>query len=199
MRILIVFSVFVFSSCGRYKHTINPEARKLNDSAVYIATRTTDYSKAITLLDQATQIDSTYFTAYNNKFSFLGLLKPIDIDKILKTLKKINQLRPEYPDFYLYIGIIYAKQGDSIISQKYLTDAIVHYDKFLDTMHKSNTAYVLLLLNKAFCLILKGQEKKGDDILKQAYAQEIDTFFKKEIASILVKSRKEILDSLSIK
>ena len=202
MRFSIIIFLFALYSCEGTstspKHKINQQAKKLNDSAVYLAINSKDYSTAISLLDKATNIDSNYFIAYNNKFSFLGLQKPSNTDKILETLIRLNKIRPEFPDFYLYISIIYIKRNDTGASQKYLVDAISHYDKYLDTMHKTNAAYELLLINKAFSLILLGKEAKGHDILKQAYDSQIDTFYKEMMAPFLHKSRKEIVDSLSI-
>ena len=196
--------VFIFlvglcacKQAGRKKHSINPEAKKLADSAVYIGIHQQDYATAIYLLNQAVEIDSNYTGAYLSKFAFQGLMKPNDQDKMLETLQKIIHLLPEAPDYYLYAGLIYIKKGDTILSKQYLQDAIVHYDKFLDTMKKSNIAHGILLMSKGFSLILIGDEEKGHAILKEAYDQETDTSLKKKFYAAVKKSRKEILDTLS--
>jgi tetratricopeptide (TPR) repeat protein len=200
MRSTILFSVIILYSCheGKTAHPINPAAKRLNDSAVSIATKRHDYAKAISFLDRSLRIDSAYLTAYSNKLLFLEFIKPVNVDMVLETLKKLNTLRPQFPDYYLQIGTIYLKRGDSVTSQKYFADAIIHYDMFLDTMHASNNAYESLLTNKSFALILQGNEKEGHDVLNKVYKLETDSSARKEIARMLQKSRKEVLDSLSI-
>ena len=74
---------------------------------------------------------------------------------------------------------------------RYLT-----YDRILDTMQKSNTGREVFLMNKAYTLIIQGKEKMGHDLLREVYEQE-DTLYKRNLAPILIKSRKELIDSLS--
>jgi len=197
-KLKYIFLVLILYSCKtKSSHLVNPVAKKLCDSAISIARKGGDYARTISLLDRATQIDSTYLTAYSYKLFFLRFIRPNNMDKILATLIKLNTLRPEFPDYYFEIGTIYLQRGDSVSSKKYLADAIIHYDMFIDTMHTTNAAYGPLLLYKSFALILQGQEKQGHDLLHQVYELETDTLFRKNITRMLQKSRQEVLDSLS--
>lgn len=197
MRCIILLFLFAFFSCSRNtKDSVNPEAKKLLDSAVVQVTHFQDFKRAVSLLDQAIKIDSNYFAAYNTKFAFLGSMKPNDINEMLPTLLKMIKLRPEIPIYYFYAGMIYVKKGDSLTANKYLANADVHFDKFLDTMHQTNSAYELLLSDKAFSLILQGQDQKGRDLLKQVYQLETDSSNRINIATLLAKTRQEILDSI---
>lgn len=191
--------LILLSSCQNKssKYPVNSQAKKLNDSAVHLMIYSKDYLRSLELLNEAIKIDSNYFIAYNNKFAVLGLLKPTNSELILETLKKLNTLKPNAPQFYLYIGLIYLKKGDSLNTKKYLTDAISHTDQILDTMHQSNIAYKLMLENKAFCMIISGDEEKGRNIIQQLYNQETNSSYKKKVGSFLTKSRQEIIDSLS--
>ena len=83
MRFIVIFLLFLNSSCAQQDksgHIVDPAAKKLNDSAVSIAMHSYEYSKAVDILDKATQIDSDYFGAYKNKMGFQGLVKPFDPD-----------------------------------------------------------------------------------------------------------------------
>ena len=146
MRFIIIFLFFLSSSCAQRVdkpvHTINPAAKKLNDSAVAIAMHSYEYAKAVKLLDKATQIDSNYFGAYRNKMSFQGLVKPFDADKILVILKSLNRLCPLDPQYYMYIGMLYFKKGDSLTSSTYFTNALLHFDNILDTMHSTSPGVI---------------------------------------------------------
>jgi hypothetical protein len=203
MRFFILFFLFGLYACnqkaGSTKHSIDPEAKKLNDSAVFIATHFNDYENAVNLLDKATQLDSNYFRAYINKFSFQGMVKPFHIEKILIILKNLNRLKPEDPEYFMQIGLIYLKNGDTVLSKQYLSDAAMHYDKILDTMQTTTEGYKMLISNKAFNLILLGEEEKGKELVRQLYIDAKDIIYKKILASALNKSRKEILDSIILK
>ena len=78
--LLPLITFVTFSSCGGPKLTVNPEARKLNDSAIYlvmnaIQDRDSALTKAIGLLDKAIKIDSNYHIGYHNRFIYQTELK----------------------------------------------------------------------------------------------------------------------------
>jgi tetratricopeptide (TPR) repeat protein len=198
LRILFLFAITCFScSQGKKKHSINPDAKRLHDSAVNLVVHNMDYQKAITLLNQAIQIDSNYFSAYNSKFVFLGSSRSADLPEFLKTLKKLIDLRPDLPDFYFYAGIISKKIGDSTLSQKYLDGAIVHYDKILDTIQTDKILREVFTINKGISLILLDQDKKGRDLLKQTYDEESNASYKSKINRLMTMSKQSLVDTLS--
>lgn len=201
MRFIILFLLFSNYGCSQRHekngNPVNPEAKKLNDSAVNIAMHSYDYAKAVTLLDKATLIDSNYFAAYRNKLSFQGLIKPFDVDKILTILKSMNRLRPLDPEYYMNIGMIYFKKGDSTTSSLYFTNAISHFDNILDTIHTTNQGYEVLVMNKAYTLIFQGQDQKGHDLLQKLYESSKDTVMREMLFPVLGKTRQEIINSIA--
>ena len=198
MRFSILLLLTGFYACGQQsenkKHVVDPKARQLNDSATSIAMHAQDYNKAISLLDQATQIDSNYLTAYANKLSFQLELK--QFDKALATAKNLNRIKPEAPEYFVSIGLIYEHMGDTTSSNKFFNEAVNRYNKILDTMSTVNKDYDLLLMNKAVSLILVGQQQKGNDILKGLYDKQKDESYREMLSSFMNKSRKDILDNL---
>ena len=195
MRFLNLFFLFSFCACGQQskKYSVNPEAKKLNDSAISIARYSMDYKTAVDLLDKAIQIHINYFSAYNNKLSFLGIIKPFDFDKFLIILKNLNRLRPEDPEYYNSIGLLYYKKGDTILSQKYFFAAASHYAKILDTLPKTRSGYDVLIMDQAVNFILIRQESKGKDLLKKVYKETKDSVYKEILFPMINKSRQEIL------
>jgi tetratricopeptide (TPR) repeat protein len=151
-----------------------------------------NYEKAIVLLDEATKIDSNFYTAFANKLSFQ--LDLDQLDNALKTAKNLDRIKPQSPDYYGIVGIIYYKKGDTISSLKYFKDAQICIDKILDTMSKGNKYYDNVLLSSALNLIIIGQQQKGDEILKELYNKESFKGQREFIATILNKSKNEILD-----
>ena len=86
---------------------------------------------------------------------------------------------------------------DTISSQKYFQQSEIRYEKILDTMNTVNKNYNNTLMNKGVNLIIIGQQQKGNDILKQLYDKEKDSFRKEMLASYMDKSKQEILDYYS--
>src|SRR6476469_10445863 len=109
MRFLFFLLTLSLSACGQQtdskRSIIDPQARKLNDSATMFAMKQQDYAKAIALLDQATQIDSNFLTSYANKLSFQLQIK--QFDKALMTAYNLKRIKPNAPDYYVTIGMLY--------------------------------------------------------------------------------------------
>ena len=194
-------SITALSACGQRaektsKHKVDSKAHQLNDSAISLTMKSQDsltYVKAISLLNQATAIDSDYYFAYWNKLAFQSQLE--QYDKALLTTKQLLRLKPNAPDYYLSIGMLYEKTGDTTSANKYFHTGLSLYNNLLDTMSTKNKSYNILLMNKSLNLILVGQEKKGNEILKQLYDRQIDETFKEFYSSFMNKSRKEIIDN----
>src|ERR1700739_1526638 len=124
MRLLPFLLLFGFSARGQstdHKNLVIPQAKKLNDSAITIVMRTQDYEKAISLLDEATEIDSNYYRAYSNKLAFQLELK--QFDKALATAKNLIRIKPQSPDYYITTGILYYQIGDTVSSQNFFIQA----------------------------------------------------------------------------
>jgi tetratricopeptide (TPR) repeat protein len=192
----IILTITVFGQNGKEtkNHIINPDAIRLNDSAVAMihSSYAEDYQKAILLLDQAIKIDSNYFNAYYNELTFYCQLR--QYDNAIQAAKQILRIRPNSPDYYGTIGGLYYRMGDTIKANEYFKDGLVLYDKMLDTMNTKNNYYDQLIINKATVLILIGDQTKGNMILKRLYDGETDQKYKEIIEMVMNKSRQEILD-----
>ena len=200
MRFIPIFLLFLNSSCAQQtdkaKQAIDPAAKKLNDSAVSIAIHFEQYANAVELLDKATQIDSNYFGAYKNKMSFQSLIKPFDTDKMLVTLKSLNRLRPQDPQYYMNIGTLYYKKGDSLNSSAYFDKALLHFNSILDTIHTTAPGYDVLVIEKAYTLYFQGQDQNAHALLKNLYESTKDSVVKEMLLPTLKKSRQEIIGEL---
>jgi len=203
MRLLLLFLLASLTACGQSeikKPKVNPEAKRLNDSAFKIIAATWDYQKGLELLDLATRIDSNYFLGFSNKLAFQLQLKRYN--DALISAKQLVRIRPNAPEPYTIAGVLYCMLGDTVTSKEYFQNALIYDDKILDTMNKSNKErYATFLMGKAINLILIGEEEKGKTILRQLYEQpvfsgELDKMFKENLNSFINKSRREIIASM---
>ena len=198
MRFTILFLLIGLYACGQQtenkNHKIDPTAKKLNDSAVLIVMNTQDYEKAILLLNQATQIDSNYLIAYTNKLSFQLHLN--QLDKALLSAYSLKRIKPDNPEYYVTIGMIYDLKSDTITSKRFFDEAATRYNAILDTMSATNKDYDMLLMNKAVNLVLIGQQQEANDILKQLYDKHKDESYREILASFMNKSKQDILNNL---
>jgi len=185
-------------SCGQTisKHTTNPYAKKLNDSAMREASHMNDsgYQKTILLLDQATTIDSNYFMAYWNKLIFQSQLK--QYDKAIVTAKNLIRIKPMAPDLYLTCGGLYERISDTLSAKDAFQKALSLYNNLLDTMSVGNRYYDMLFMNKAVDLIMLGEPIKGNELLKQLYDRQTDEAYKELTLSFMNKSRDELLKTI---
>ncbi len=195
MHPTIILLLIGLYACGQQpenkKTTVNPEAKKLNDSAVIVAMETGDYDRAISLLNQATTIDSNYFSAYTNKLSFLLTQK--QYDKALLAARNLIRIKPNIPDYYMTIGILYHIKADNNLSQKYLSESLNRFNHLLDTMKSTNGAYSFTLMNKGLNLVFLGQAQKGNDIFKHLYATQKDEILREQLTSYMNKSKDDLL------
>lgn len=176
------------------KYIPNPKAKLLNDSAINIATKTPpkNFELAISLLDEATRIDSNYYSAFNSKISFqLNLNRYSDA---LITAKNMIRIKPESPMNHFITGMIFWKLQDSVSANASFLKSAELSDKMLAGMSKSDKKYDGAMLDKAINLILIGQEETGYGILKELYNKHTNDSDKQFYEHYMNKSRKEILD-----
>jgi len=194
--ILGLLTLTWYFSCAQPKHKINPEARKLNDSAFNmvfhaISKDSAIYKNAIGLLDRAIKIDSNYFIAWWSKFSYQNELK--DYKGALPTAKKMLTLKPNDPVAIMFTGEAYEKAGDSSSAVKYYKEALLKYNGILDTMSVKNYYYKSMETSKAIILILLNQQKQSRDMLQPIYQKETDSLYKSFYRDIMSYTRKEAL------
>lgn len=199
MRLLFLLLLIGLAACGQQtkKYIPDKRAKELNDSASRLIMHNLSdsiYPKAILLLDKATDIDSNYYNAYSYKLSLQWMLKKYN--DALETAIHINRIRPNFPDSYVTIGLLYEKLRDTISSLKYFNSALKKYDNILDTMSIKNKMYDAYLMNKGLDLIFAGQQINGNKILKQLYEKSHDDLYKETIMQFLNKSRKEVFENI---
>ena len=197
MRLVIISLFFLASGCVQQKnksfYAVNAAAKELNDSAVYVALQFHEYARAVELLDRATQIDSNFFEAYKNKMTFQGLVHPFDPDKVLGILKSLNRLRPLDPEYYMHIGMLYYKKGDSLTSLGYFNDALLHFNSILDTMRATTPGYDVFVMSKANTLFFQRQDQKARGLLMKLYETTRDSVTKEMISLSLHKTSEDVI------
>ena len=193
---LALLTLTFYFSCAHPKHQINPEAKKLNDSAMYMVVHTmpdtVTYKKAITLINRAIKLDSNYFRAYVNKFGFQTQVA--QFDSALVTGKRIIKLRPDAYPIWQMMGSIYEVKGDTVSAKDYYNKALITCDKIIDTMRSENMAYKITQTDKARYLILLRKEKEGRDIFKNLNAKEPEGPFKDVLKEYLSMPRQDFID-----
>lgn len=192
-------------ACGQNpaKHKVDPVAIQLNNQAMTLVPyidNADSSNKAISLLDKATEIDSSYFLGYSNKLMFYYQLK--QFDKALLTNNKLIQLRPTAHDLYLRSGMLYTRLGDTTNAKTYFTKGLTICNSVLDTMTKTNRDYVMLTTNQAIALIMLGDTAKANKILKILYNEQpdnpnFDNVEKKYIQSLMGKSKSDLVDMMN--
>lgn len=199
--LMTIFVSLIICSCQQHstekqEHSAL-DAKALNDSAIALSMKAKEdrIIKALKLLDQAIEMDSTYYIAYWNKLTFLQDLGRTD--EIRQTFQKFERQYPFDPRVKMRAGIFYENTGDSVTGYKKYTEAYQLYEAMLDTMDKNYKWYSLTLADKAYMLMLLGHEKEGKEQLQQIYNQEQDESIKGLFEPFLNMSRKELIKGLN--
>jgi tetratricopeptide (TPR) repeat protein len=204
LKFITAFLLIALYSCGQIpeKYEPDPAAVQLNNKAMKLVRyidNADSSKKAISLLDKATAIDSSYFLGHFNKLMFLLKLK--QFDKLVLTNNKLIQLRPNAHDLYLSGGTFYELVGDTLSAKKYFTQSLIICNAVLDTMNTNNRNFVMLTTNQAINLIMLNDTAKAKNILKALYDSlpndpAYGNVEKKYIQSLMNKNKKELIDFL---
>ena len=200
LKFITTFLLIALCSCGQNstKHKVDPAAVELNNKAMTLVQSIDNpdsSTKAISLLDEATNIDSNYFLGYNNKLMFYYQLK--QFDKAILTINKLIQLRPTAHDLYMMGGVLCERIGDTLSSKAYFQKSLAICNNVLDTINTKDRDHDMFLLNKAINLIMLGDEFEGNQLLKKLYDSQTDDALKELTASFMNKSKKELLNSMT--
>lgn len=205
LKFIATFLLITLYACGQKpaKHKVDPAAVQLNNQAMTLVPyidNADSSNKAISLLDNATEIDSSYFLGYSNKLMFYYQLK--QFDKALLTNNKLIQLRPNAHDLYLRSGMLYTQLGDTTNAKTYFTKGLTICNSVLDTMTNTNRDYVMLTTNQAIALVMLGDTAKANKILKALYDNQpddpnFDNVEKKYIQSQMGKSKSDLVDMMN--
>jgi len=195
LKIIILLLIFGIYSCGQTTHPTNRTAVELNDKIIPLVNYLSNSDsciKALTFLDSATIIDSNCFLCYYNKLMFLKSLK--QYDKAISTVNRLLRLKPFANDLYLSGGVYYMKIGDTASAKVYFQKSLDICNGVLDTISVENRNYVSLTINKALDIILLGDQRKGNEILKDLRNKQTDSTYSDYISSFMNKSSDELLE-----
>jgi len=205
-RVFIFLTVVCLFSCKQkaaqtspIHSTYKPEAVKLNDSAVKVATTVTQTPRpqvlttAIGLLNQATSIDTSYYTAYWNKRAYQ--IEARQYTDAFATGKQMLKLSPDNADDYTCQGMISEMALDSVGAVKYFNQAISLYNSILDTMNVNNKDYKPMELGKAMDLIMVNQRTNGNEILKKLQDDSQGIFEKKSYKKYINLSKNGVVNN----
>lgn len=188
-------SICILLIACNYNNKQKTSAKILNDSVIVMTKDykdTSQYEKAIALLEQATKIDSNYFPAYSNKLFFEESLG--QFDKAAKTLIEMVRLKSDSAELYLKIGIYKDVSGDTIKAMQYYNRALPRYMILLDTMKSNHPNRHTILNMLAVNIIMCGQEQMIHDFLKRNCKTKLDSIFMS--ADVLGKTKGELLAPL---
>jgi len=196
--------IIIFLSIGLYSCEQQSVENKTNAKVIELCNKTVSLvnhldnpdscKKALSFLDSATTIDSNCFLCYYNQLMFLNQLK--QFDKAIFTINKLIQRSPSAHDLYLTGGILYERIGDTVSSKAYFTKSLTICSSVLDTMDLTKQDYEMLTTNKAINLVMLGDQEKANEFFKKLYNRQTDEEFKKNILSMMNKSKKQLLDIL---
>ena len=205
LKFITVFLLITLYSYGQTpaKYKPNPAAIQFNNQAMTLVAyiENPDSSrKALSLLDKATTIDSTYFLGYSNKLMFYYQLK--QFDKLILTNNKLIQLRPYAHDLYMAGGMFYEQVGDTASSKAYFNKSLAICDVVLDTINRKNRDFVMVTTNQAINLIMLNDSAKANKVLKELYESQPDdpeygNVEKKYIQSLMNKNKRDLIDFMN--
>jgi tetratricopeptide (TPR) repeat protein len=168
----LVFLVFILNSAygqNPYETVFKPEVKILLDSALPLM-RSGNLEKCLSIYEKILLIDSTNLLIYGNKEFFERRLKKYD--KAVETAKRMVELSPNDPNYYLLTGLLYYKIGDSLNQKKYLEKTINLSDKILDTLNTDEKYRTeRIKLQKALAMIFSGDEISGNKLLFKLFKE----------------------------
>lgn len=197
---IIISAIILVYSCSNKKqeNKFNPKAIELDTKAAELIAKG-EYDSAMVLLDKALQIDSTYHYAYGLKAN-IYMMKDMP-DSAISQLEKQLKLAPKFAEVWSGTALLYDKKGDTLKAREYYNKSITLYDKRIENPDKSSKKDIVRSnrVNRAFNLILAGQEQKGRSEALQLKREEPNNFDTNVINGLLTKTRKEILDDYTKK
>jgi tetratricopeptide (TPR) repeat protein len=200
LKLITTFLLIALYSCGQNtaKRKVDPAVTILSNKIIPLVNyldNPDSCKQALLYLDSATAIDNNCFQCYYNKLMFLYSLKRFD--KAVETMNECIRIKPLAHDLYTTGGILYEKIGDTISSRKYFQKSLTILNPVLDTMKIQNMNYEMLVSNKAINLIMLGDNKTGNDLLKSIADRQQEPELKEMTLSYMNKSKKELVDMMT--
>lgn len=200
LKLITTFLLIALYSCGQNttKRKVDPAVTILSNKIIPLVNyldNPDSCKQALLYLDSATAIDNNCFLCYYNKLMFLYSLKRYD--KAVETMNECIRIKPLAHDLYTTGGILYEKIGDTVSSRKYFQKSLTILNPVLDTMKVQNMNYEMLISNKAINLIMLGDNKTGNDLLKGIADRQQEPELKEMTLSFMNKSKKELVDMMT--
>ncbi len=168
LTIILFIIISILQSCKGYE--VNPKAIELNNKAVQLMQRR-DYDKALVLFNKAIEIDENYHILYSNMTTLY--LNKKQYDKALQASNKVIEIKPDLAEAWTFAGMLYDRMGDSLTAKQYYRKSIELYDERIDDPEKVKFLFANRL-NRAFSLILLGNEKEGKDEMRKLKSENPD-------------------------
>jgi tetratricopeptide (TPR) repeat protein len=200
LKLITTFLLIALYSCGQNtaKRKVDPAVTILSNKIIPLVNyldNPDSCKQALLYLDSATAIDNNCFLCYYNKLMFLYSLKRYD--KAVETMNECIRIKPWGHDLYTTGGILYEKIGDTVSSRKYFQKSLTILNPVLDTMKAQNMNYEMLISNKAINLIMLGDNKTGNNLLKGIADRQQEPELKEMTLSFMNKSKKELVDMMT--
>ena len=162
---LAVTILLVISCSSPTKSSFDKEAVVLNNRAVNIILTNPD--SALILLDEATDIDSHYYVAYNNKVAIF--CSKGNYSKAIEANTQALKAKPDLAEGFVFLGMLYDKteQPDKAKEQYQKAIRLFYYH-----LSKSNEHEQAYRINKAIALLLMGQKTEGDKEVKNLLTED---------------------------
>jgi len=141
--------------------------------------------EALKLVDKAIILDNKNTYSYINKATIYIKLERYKDAR--EALQKIIELKKDYPELYLYIGVLYEKQGDLNNANKNYEKALLIFNNQLDKDKKNIDIKFNILFSKIF---ICSKEEVLDELNKLS-EQNIDTYKIKLMKQIIADFDKE--------
>jgi len=200
LKFVTAFLLIALYSCGQNitKRKVDPAVTILSNKIIPLFNyldNPDSCKQALLYLDSATAIDNNCFLCYYNKLMFLYSLKLYD--KAVGTMNECIRIQPLAHDLYTTGGILYEKLGDTVSSRKYFKKSLTILNPVLDTMKVQNMSYEMLVSNKAINLIMLGENKTANNLLKAIADRQQEPELKEMTLSFMNKSKKELVDMMT--
>ena len=159
--------------------TANDRSLELNNQALeytaYLHSDPLKVDSAILLLDEATFIDSTFFSAYLNKIPFL--MAKGDLTKLLETNAKIQELQPNDPNWIIQRGVILECFDEKDKAKVEFEKGIKKYESIIDTLSSISWEFEHLY---AMNLVWVDRLKDAESIIARLKNENPDELFLQE-------------------
>lgn len=179
-------------------HQQKLSVKAINDSVVALTNNyqdTSRFKQAIGLLNQAIEIDSSYYDTYSKKLFFETALGRFE--NASRTATQLIKFKPDSADLYFQRGIFKELIHDSISSKPDFAKAVLLYKLTLDTMSRRSPYWLADWKNSAVCLIMAGQEQIIRDFLRQNCTTAFDSSIYD--VEVLTRSKEELLQTMRSK